>query len=56
MEFTGLFSKSTTLAIIQVGRPIRYPVETYPLIMADAQTLSPQDMIAMSNATGRSRS
>ena len=31
--------------IIQVWRPIRYPVETYPLAMADAQTLSPQDMI-----------
>ena len=32
-------------AIIQVWRPIRHPVETYPLAMADAQTLSPQDMI-----------
>ena len=32
-------------AIIQVWRPIRYPVETYPLAMADAQTLSPSDMI-----------
>jgi hypothetical protein len=32
-------------AIIQVWRPIRYPVETYPLAMADAQTLLPQDMI-----------
>jgi hypothetical protein len=32
-------------AIIQVWRPIRYPVETYPLAMADAQTLSPQDMV-----------
>jgi hypothetical protein len=32
-------------AFIQVWRPIRYPVETYPLAMADAQTLSPQDMI-----------
>jgi hypothetical protein len=32
-------------AIIQVWRPINYPVETYPLAMADAQTLSPQDMI-----------
>jgi hypothetical protein len=32
-------------AIIQVWRPIKHPVETYPLAMADAQTLSPQDMI-----------
>jgi hypothetical protein len=32
-------------AIIQVWRPIRYPVETYPLAMADAQTLSAADMI-----------
>jgi hypothetical protein len=32
-------------AIIQVWRPIRHPVETYPLAMADAQTLSPGDMI-----------
>ena len=32
-------------AIIQVWRPIRHPVETYPLAMADAQTLSPKDMI-----------
>ena len=32
-------------AIMQAWRPIRYPVETYPLAMADAQTLSPQDMV-----------
>jgi len=32
-------------AIIQVWRPIRHPVETYPLAMADARTLSPSDMI-----------
>ncbi|MFY9696012.1 MAG: CmcJ/NvfI family oxidoreductase, partial [Xanthobacteraceae bacterium] len=32
-------------AVIQVWRPIRFPVETYPLAMADAQTLSPSDMI-----------
>ena len=32
-------------AIIQAWRPINNPVETYPLAMADAQTLSPQDMI-----------
>jgi hypothetical protein len=32
-------------AIIQTWRPIRHPVETYPLAMADAQSLSPDDMI-----------
>jgi hypothetical protein len=32
-------------AIIQVWRPIRHPVETHPLAMADARTLSPDDMI-----------
>ena len=32
-------------AIIQVWRPIRHPVESYPLAMADASTLSPSDMI-----------
>ncbi|HZC55841.1 MAG TPA: CmcJ/NvfI family oxidoreductase [Xanthobacteraceae bacterium] len=32
-------------AIIQVWRPIRHPVETFPLAMADAQTLAPSDMI-----------
>ena len=32
-------------AIVQVWRPIRYPVETFPLGIADAQTLSPQDMV-----------
>src|SRR5690242_17062454 len=28
-------------AIIQVWRPIRYPVETYPLAIVDARSLSP---------------
>lgn len=32
-------------AIIQVWRPIRYPVETFPLAMCDAQTISPDDLI-----------
>jgi hypothetical protein len=32
-------------AIIQVWRPIRYPVETYPLAIADARSLSPQDLV-----------
>jgi hypothetical protein len=41
-------------AFIQVWRPIRHPVETYPLAMADAQTLSPQDMIISERrASGR---
>jgi hypothetical protein len=32
-------------AIIQVWRPIRYPVETYPLAIADARSLSPQNLV-----------
>ena len=41
-------------AIIQVWRPIRYSVETHPLAMADAQTLSPSDMIVSErHAPGR---
>lgn len=32
-------------AIIQVWRPIRYPVETFPLAMCDAQSISPADLI-----------
>jgi hypothetical protein len=32
-------------AIIQVWRPIRYPVETFPLALCDAQTISPDDLI-----------
>jgi hypothetical protein len=41
-------------AIIQAWRPIRYPVETYPLAMADAKTLSPADMIVSERrAAGR---
>ncbi len=32
-------------AIIQVWRPIRHPVETHPLAMADAQSLSADDFI-----------
>src|SRR5437588_5543473 len=32
-------------AIIQVWRPIRHPVETYPLAMADAQGISPKDFV-----------
>jgi hypothetical protein len=32
-------------AIIQVWRPIRYPVETFPLAMCDAMSISPDDLI-----------
>jgi hypothetical protein len=32
-------------AIIQAWRPIRYPVETFPLALCDAQSLSPNDLI-----------
>ncbi len=32
-------------AIIQVWRPIRYPVETFPLAICDARTLSPENLV-----------
>ena len=32
-------------AVIQVWRPIRRPVESWPLAIADAQSLSPADMV-----------
>lgn len=32
-------------AIIQVWRPIRYPVETHPLAVVDARNLSPEDFV-----------
>ena len=32
-------------AIIQVWRPIRYPVETHPLAIADARSVSPEDFV-----------
>jgi hypothetical protein len=32
-------------AIVQVWRPIRHPVECWPLAIADAQSLSPEDMV-----------
>ena len=32
-------------AIVQVWRPIRHPVETFPLAIADAQSLSPEDLV-----------
>lgn len=41
-------------AIIQTWRPIRHPVETWPLAMADAQSLAPADMlISERRAPGR---
>jgi hypothetical protein len=32
-------------AIIQVWRPIRHPVETWPLAIADAQSISPESLV-----------
>jgi hypothetical protein len=32
-------------AIVQVWRPIRYPVETFPLAICDARSVSPVDLI-----------
>jgi hypothetical protein len=32
-------------AIIQVWRPIRHPVESWPLAIADAQTISPESLV-----------
>jgi hypothetical protein len=32
-------------AIVQVWRPIRHPVESWPLAIADARTLSPDDLV-----------
>ena len=32
-------------AIVQVWRPIQHPVESWPLAIADAQSLSPADMV-----------
>src|ERR1700674_191929 len=32
-------------AIIQVWRPIRHPVETFPLAICDARSLSPRDLV-----------
>jgi len=32
-------------AIIQVWRPIRHPVETFPLAICDARTLSPENLV-----------
>src|SRR3954470_15013496 len=32
-------------AVVQVWRPIRYPVETFPLAIADAQSLSPKNLV-----------
>ena len=32
-------------AVIQVWRPIRHPVETWPLAIADAQSISPESLV-----------
>jgi hypothetical protein len=32
-------------AIVQVWRPIRHPVETFPLAICDARSLSPKDLV-----------
>jgi hypothetical protein len=32
-------------AIVQVWRPIRHPVETFPLAMCDARSLAPKDLV-----------
>ncbi|HLH95138.1 MAG TPA: CmcJ/NvfI family oxidoreductase [Xanthobacteraceae bacterium] len=36
---------SRRFAIVQVWRPIRYPVETFPLAICDAQSLSSSDLV-----------
>lgn len=36
---------SRRFAIVQVWRPIRHPVESWPLAIADARSLSEQDMV-----------
>ena len=36
---------SRRFAIVQVWRPIRHPVESFPLAMCDARSLSPEDLI-----------
>ena len=42
-EADGLLQRR--FAIIQVWRPIRHPVESWPLAIADAQSLAPADMV-----------
>ena len=32
-------------AVVQVWRPIRHPVESFPLAMCDARTISPDDLV-----------
>lgn len=36
---------SRRFAIIQVWRPIRHPVESFPLALCDARTISPDDLV-----------
>ena len=42
-EAPGLLARR--FAVVQVWRPIRHPVESWPLAIADAQSLSPADMV-----------
>ena len=42
-EAAGLLKRR--FAIIQVWRPIRHPVETHPLAIADARSVSPDDFV-----------
>ncbi len=36
---------SRRFAIVQVWRPIRHPVETFPLAICDARSLAPEDLV-----------
>jgi hypothetical protein len=42
-EADGLLQRR--FAVIQVWRPIRHPVETFPLAICDARTLSPSNLV-----------
>src|SRR5208283_3701898 len=42
-EADGLLQRR--FAVIQVWRPIRHPVETFPLTICDARTLSPKNLV-----------
>jgi hypothetical protein len=42
-EAEALFKRR--FAIVQTWRPIRYPIETFPLAIADAKSLSPKDLV-----------
>jgi hypothetical protein len=42
-EAEALFKRR--FAIVQVWRPFRHPIETFPLAIADARTLDPNDLV-----------